>query len=103
MANKRKDAPKGTRRTRRAVRRVRNLIVVALVVVGTAGIVYYALSPRQGGATAEQAAAATGVLSAAETFHDFGRISMRDGIVTYPFRLRNTGSEPALIRRLYTS
>lgn len=103
MANKRNETAKGRCRSRRTARKLTHLIVAAAVVLGTAGIVYYALSPRQGGATAEQVAAATGVLSAADTFHNFGQISMRDGIVTYPFRLRNTGSEPALIRKLYTS
>jgi hypothetical protein len=44
-----------------------------------------------------------GSLTAADDFHDFGRLSMRDGIVSYAFRVQNTGSEPALIRKLYTS
>ena len=44
-----------------------------------------------------------GHLSATRDFFDFGRISMKDGKVSRSFRLLNTGSEPALIRKLYTS
>ena len=44
-----------------------------------------------------------GSLTATENYYDFGRVSMKNGVVTYPFRLRNSGSEPALIRKLYTS
>jgi hypothetical protein len=44
-----------------------------------------------------------GSLAAAEDFHNFGSISMRDGKVAHTFRLKNPGAEPALIRKLYTS
>jgi hypothetical protein len=103
MANKRKDASKGSRRTHRTMRRVRNLIVAAIAVAGIAGITVYALGPRQSGATAEQVAAATGVLAAAESFHNFGRISMRDGKVTHRYPVRNDSGAPALVEQVYTS
>lgn len=45
----------------------------------------------------------TGSLTAANDFHNFGRLSMKDGKVSRLFRLKNTSSEPALIRKLYTS
>ncbi len=44
-----------------------------------------------------------GTLTVTDDFYDFGRISMKDGKVSHSFRLHNTGSEPALIRKLYTS
>lgn len=44
-----------------------------------------------------------GNLTVTDDFYDFGRISMKDGKVSRSFRLQNTGSEPALIRKLYTS
>ena len=45
----------------------------------------------------------SGSLAVAKDFHNFGSISMRDGKVAHTFRLRNSGTEPALIRKLYTS
>ncbi len=44
-----------------------------------------------------------GSLTVADDFYDFGRISMKDGKVSRSFRLKNTGNQPALIRKLYTS
>lgn len=44
-----------------------------------------------------------GALTVSNDFHDFGRISMRDGKVSRLFHLKNTSLEPALIRKLYTS
>ena len=93
----------GRRRSRRATRRLRNLFLAGLALVGIAGVAFYALGNRGSGLSAEQIAAATGTLTAEQAFHDFGVVSMKDGVVTYPFRLRNTGSAPALIRKIYTS
>ncbi len=42
-------------------------------------------------------------LAAAETTYDFGRISMAAGKVSHAFAVRNTGSEPVLVEKLYTS
>lgn len=103
MSTKHQGKAAGRRRSRRAARRLRTLFVTAVALAGLAAVTVYALGDRNAGISAEQAAAATGALTAAQTFHDFGRVSMSNGIVTYPFRLRNTGSEPALIRELYTS
>lgn len=44
-----------------------------------------------------------GSLTTDRDFHNFGRISMRNGKVAHTFRLKNTGSEAALIQKLYTS
>lgn len=103
MTSKRNDTGKGGRRSGRSRRKLHTFYLAAIAALGIALVAVLMLGNREGGASAEQIAGATGTLSAASTFYDFGRVSMRDGVVTYPFRLRNTGSEPALIRKLYTS
>jgi Protein of unknown function (DUF1573) len=103
MANKHNDTAKGRRRPRRAVRRLRNAAIAALAVAGIALVGVFAFGNRQGGASAKQMAGATGTLSAAETFHDFGRISMGNGTVSHRFAVRNDSGAPALVEQLYTS
>jgi len=44
-----------------------------------------------------------GALSAPETNFNFGSISMAKGKVTHRYWIRNTGTEPILIRKMYTS
>lgn len=44
-----------------------------------------------------------GSLAADSDSHEFGLVHMGNGKVSHAFRLRNTGSEPALIRKIYTS
>jgi len=44
-----------------------------------------------------------GELTAEETFHDFGNISMKNGKVSYSFKVKNAGLETAIVRKLYTS
>lgn len=44
-----------------------------------------------------------GTLTTDGDFHNFGNVSMGNGKVSYTFRLKNPGTEPALIRKLQTS
>jgi len=50
-----------------------------------------------------QLASGSQILSVAETTYDFGRISMAKGSVIHTFAVRNTSTEPARVRKLYTS
>lgn len=49
------------------------------------------------------ASASTGQLTAPETFHDFGTISMKKGLVSYKFTVTNSDSTPAIVTKLYSS
>jgi hypothetical protein len=49
------------------------------------------------------AASSTGRLTALRTKYNFGSISMARGKVTYRYAIRNTGTEPIFISKLYTS
>lgn len=42
-------------------------------------------------------------LAAAESFFDFGKISMAKGNVSHEFRVKNAGAKPVNITKIYTS
>lgn len=44
-----------------------------------------------------------GALATAESFFDFGKISMAKGKVSYDFRVKNNGAKPVKITKVYTS
>ncbi|MEK7590147.1 MAG: DUF1573 domain-containing protein [Patescibacteria group bacterium] len=44
-----------------------------------------------------------GFLAAIESNFDFGTISMRNGKVSYKFEIKNDGTEPLTINKIYTS
>ena len=48
-------------------------------------------------------AVGTTTLSSGENSFDFGKISMSKGKVTHQFELKNVGSAPVIVRRIYTS
>ena len=48
-------------------------------------------------------ASSAGALSTPETNFNFGSISMAKGKVTHRYLIRNAGTEPILIRKMYTS
>lgn len=52
---------------------------------------------------ADAASQSAGRLAAAETRFSFGQISMARGKVTHRYPIRNVGTEPLLIRKMYTS
>ncbi|MDP2593278.1 MAG: DUF1573 domain-containing protein [bacterium] len=42
-------------------------------------------------------------LSTSEKFHNFGVVSMKDGVVSYDFVLKNISEDALVLKRLYTS
>lgn len=103
MSKQRNDSRKPRRRNARARRRLRALYIAAVAALGIALVAVLALGQRENGATAEEIAGATGTLQAARDFHDFGRISMRNGKVSVRYPVRNDSGAPALVQQLYTS
>jgi hypothetical protein len=77
--------------------------IVGIAAVGAALVAVILLSNRQGGASEEQIAGATGTLTAPRSFYDFGRISMKDGKVSYRFPVRNDSDSPALVEQISTT
>lgn len=103
MSNKNQGKGKSRRRSAHARRRMRTLYLAAIAGLGIALVAVLTLGNRESGASADQIAGATGVLSAEREFYDFGRISMRDGEVTYRYAVRNDSGAPALVDRIFTS
>ncbi len=87
---------------RKKSRVVSKLIYTVLAAVVIGGLVY---TINFGGAASNPPpdVIPAGSLSAASDFHNFGRISMRNGRVSHRYTLANSGTEPALIRKLYSS
>lgn len=81
----------------------RNIILgilgLIVIVAGGAWALVFVLS----GSGSEAAATSLGSLSAEETFFDFGEITMANGKVTHSFEVKNNGTEPLRINKVYTS
>ena len=89
----------------------KTIISLAIIILGVTGLVWWSKSVDNKslrGATETKSHPAriengTGILTAEETFYDFGRISMKDGNVSKIFTVTNTGSENINVPSLYTS
>lgn len=75
-------------------------IVVAIFILG--GIIWIA-RPTLQNTTASLPVDSSGSLIAQEANFDFGTISMAAGKVMHLFKIKNTGSEPVVIGKIYTS
>ncbi len=81
------------------------LVTAALIVLALGGIALLMQSQSNGPSTAGAANSELGPspLSVAETFFDFGTVSMGKGTVTHTFTIKNTLANPVKLTRLYTS
>ncbi|MBI2039254.1 MAG: DUF1573 domain-containing protein [Candidatus Niyogibacteria bacterium] len=77
------------------------IIGVFASVLLLAGLLWIARSDLQN--TAAVSLASRSALSAEEADFDFGTISMAAGNVSHAFRVKNAGSEPIAIEKMYTS
>ncbi|OHA09464.1 MAG: hypothetical protein A3B37_02055 [Candidatus Sungbacteria bacterium RIFCSPLOWO2_01_FULL_59_16] len=79
------------------------IIGIAAAVFLFGGIVWFARPSPPGGNTASPIPGGGGSLTADAASFDFGRISMAAGNVSHVFTIRNTGAEPVVIGKVYTS
>ena len=56
-----------------------------------------------GGLALSQSKGSAGLLAMAESNWDFGTISMKNGKVSHEFEIKNDGTEPLTINKIYTS
>jgi len=56
-----------------------------------------------GGKGPSSSVSSASILSALETNFDFGSIAMKDGKVAHKFPVKNSGAEPLVIEKVYTS
>lgn len=83
----------------------KTITIAALALVGLFGLMWWGSTVPRADTTTETAhiGGATSTLSASETAYDFGSISMAKGKVTHRFAVKNTGAEPILVQKIYTS
>lgn len=82
----------------------RLIIGVGAAILVIIGFVFIARpNNTQSNNEASTATALTGVLEAAENSFDFGSVSMAKGDVSHSFTIKNTGENPVIIGRMYTS
>lgn len=82
-------------------KKAKNLISWGVGLAVLAGIV--TLIAVSGGGDTNSTAYSAGALVATETSFDFGTISMKNGVISHQFELKNDGPEPVVIEKVYTS
>lgn len=70
------------------------IILVSLLIVN---------QNKNGNSVELAASSSVGLLAAAESNWDFGTISMKNGDVSHKFEIKNEGTEPLIINKVYTS
>lgn len=78
-------------------------LTLAVIVVFLGAIIWFSNPTSKEGGLANVAATSNGTLAAAETFFDFGTVSMAAGNVSHSFKLANNSTEPVTITKMYTS
>lgn len=84
------------------------LIILAILVVAVGFVILFAKRPIPALLGNESdiqndAASNGGILSAIDSFYDFGTISMSDGKVSRMFKITNSAGTPVQIKKIYTS
>ena len=77
-------------------------LIISIVTVFVLGAIVWFARPGAKG-TDEPTASGPTVLASEETNFDFGTISMAKGNVSHIFTVTNTGIEPVVVKKLYTS
>ena len=84
------------------IKKNKNLIWWGIGLVFIAGLIVL-FTLNKGGEQSDKTIYSASVLSAVENTFDFNAISMKDGNVSHRFELKNNGTEPILIEKVYTS
>ena len=83
----------------------KNIILISGGVILTfalIGLLGFLLSESKG-SQPENTDQSNGFLAAEESSFDFGNISMAAGKVSHTFKIKNSGAEPVIISKIYTS
>lgn len=76
------------------------LIIGSVLVVGLGVLLFFA---QPSGQPADSSNSPQNLLEVSEPFYDFGTISMKDGLVSKVFKIKNTQTEAVRLAKLYTS
>lgn len=82
------------------------ILSIAISVAVIAGLIIFSkfyYNRESGGNNPVNPAWVNGILSAEETAFDFGNVSMANGNVTHVFKVKNIGTDPVVISKIYTS
>lgn len=80
------------------------IIGVTVLLIVLAGLIWMGKpSPSQNTSSLDAQLGGSGSLFAEEQSYDFGEISMAKGDVSHQFKIKNSGSNPVEISKLYTS
>ena len=78
---------------------IKNIVIIGIVILFMAGIIWIARPKPQ----SESAGLPPETLVIEKESFDFGEISMAAGNVSHAFKIKNSGSEPITVKKLYTS
>ena len=81
----------------------KNIIGIIVVIIVLGGIIWIARPNSQTNSAASLIQNSDGMLTAEEMSFDFGSISMAAGEVRHSFPIKNTGTEPVTVNKMYTS
>jgi len=85
------------------MKKYQNIILILIAVAAVFGLIWLSKSSDDNGNNPEAVSAGGGILSAQEQSFDFGSISMAKGKVSHSFKIKNTGTGPMTINKIYTS
>ncbi len=85
------------------MKKYQNIILILIAVSAVLGLIWLSKSSSDNGSSPEAVSADGGILSSQEQSFDFGTVSMAKGKVTHSFKIKNTGTGPMTINKIYTS
>jgi len=85
------------------MKKYQNIILILIAVSAVFGLIWLSRPSNDSGNNSEAVSAGGGILSAQEQSFDFGSISMAKGKVSHSFKVKNTGTGPMEINKIYTS
>ncbi len=85
------------------MKKYQNIILILIAVSAVFGLIWLSRLSNDNGGNFEAVSAGGGVLSAQEQSFSFGAVSMADGKVSHSFKIKNTGTGPMTINKIYTS
>lgn len=84
--------------------RHKNIIVtIAVMVLGLGALVWFTQSQAPQNGNSSSISDSSSSLTAETVNYDFGEVSMAAGDVAYDYLIKNSGSEPVTIDKIYTS
>ncbi len=85
------------------MKKYQNMILILIAISAVFGLIWLSKSSNDSGNSSGAVSAGGGILSSQEQSFDFGTVSMSKGKVSHSFKVKNTGTGPMTINKIYTS